>query len=77
MLLPAMLSEEAARRNKQFVIGFFLHTPFPSGDMFKVVPVRADLLKGVLYSNLIEFHTSNYAENFKRACIDLLYVLPF
>lgn len=66
ILLPAMLSEEAAIRNKRFVVGFFLHTPFPSGDVFKVVLVWRDLLEGVLHSNLVDFHTSSYADNFRR-----------
>ena len=39
MLLPLMLSEAAMKLGKRVTIGFFLHTPFPSGDMFKVLPV--------------------------------------
>lgn len=68
ILLPAMLFKEAAKRNKRFVIGFFLHTHFPSSDMFKIVPVCG----GMLHSNLIGFHTSRYVENFRRTCLDLL-----
>jgi trehalose-6-phosphate synthase len=71
-LLPAKLFREASRRNKRFVIGFFLQTPFPSGDIFKVVSVWRDLLEGVLHSILIGFHTTSYAENFRRTCLDLL-----
>lgn len=72
MLLSAMLVKEAAKWNKRFVVGFFLHTHFPSGGMFEIVPVWRNLLESVLHSNLIGFHTAGYAENFRRTCVDLL-----
>jgi trehalose 6-phosphate synthase len=72
ILLPAMLSEEVTRRSKRFAIGFFLHTPFPSCDMFKVVPVWRDHLESAMHGYLIGFHTSTYVENFNRTCHDLL-----
>lgn len=72
MLLPQMLREEAEKRGKKLVIGFFLHTPFPSGDMFRVLPVWRELLEGVLHCDLIGFHAPSYNANFKRTCSDLL-----
>jgi trehalose 6-phosphate synthase len=74
MLLPQMLQEEAEKRDKKFVIGFFLHTPFPSGDMFRVLPVWREILEGLLHCDLIGFHAPSYNANFKRTCSDLLYV---
>ena len=68
MLLPAMLREETRRLNKSISIGFFLHTPFPCDEMFMVLPVRNEILEGILHSNLVGFHTPSYANNFIQSC---------
>src|ERR1700761_4322953 len=60
MLLPQMLREEAGKRGKTLVIGFFLHTPFPSSDMFRVLPVWREILEGVLHCDLIGFQAQSY-----------------
>lgn len=73
MLLPQMLSDAARKLNKRITIGFFLHTPFPSGDMFKVLPVWNEILEGILPCKTIGFHTQAYAQNFARTCCDYLY----
>jgi trehalose 6-phosphate synthase len=72
MLLPSMLSEAALKLGKRVKIGFFLHTPFPSGDMFKVLPVWDVILEGLLRCRTIGFHTRIYAQNFARTCCDHL-----
>jgi trehalose 6-phosphate synthase len=72
LLLPAMLREEAAKLNKTITIGFFLHTPFPASDQFRILPVHRELLHGVLSSDLIGFHTASYAENFNMTCNSVL-----
>jgi len=72
MLLPLMLSEAAMKLGKTVTIGFFLHTPFPSGDMFKVLPVWDKILEGLLRCKTIGFHTQTYAQNFARTCCDYL-----
>lgn len=60
LLLPEMLR---VKRPKQ-QIGFFLHIPFPvPKDLFQT-PHAADLLRGVLGSDLIGTHTTAYANNF-------------
>ena len=60
LLLPEMLR---VKRPKQ-QIGFFLHIPFPvPKDLFQT-PHAADLLRGVLGSDLIGTHTTTYANNF-------------
>lgn len=63
MLLPQMLRE--LTKNKSNVrIGFFLHTPFPSSEIYRILPVRKEILLGVLSCNLIGFHTYDYARHF-------------
>lgn len=76
MLLPAMLREETARLQKSVTIGFFLHTPFPCDEMFMILPVRNEILEGILHSDLIGFHCPNYAENFVQSCKSILNQKP-
>lgn len=64
MLLPQMLREEIAGKRKNVKIGFFLHTPFPSSEIYRILPVRKEILEGVLSCDLIGFHTYDYARHF-------------
>ncbi|KAG5366929.1 Alpha,alpha-trehalose-phosphate synthase [UDP-forming] [Yarrowia sp. B02] len=66
MLLPEMLREECKhnRALDDLKIGFFLHTPFPSSEIYRILPVRKEVLTGVLSCNLIGFHTYDYARHF-------------
>lgn len=76
MLLPQMLRERLRDLGKKNVkIGFFLHTPFPSSEIYRVLPVRADLLRGVLHCDLIGFHAFDYARHFLSSCTHILYIL--
>jgi len=47
-------------------IGFFLHIPFPSYELFRVIPRewQLELLKGMLGADLIGFHTQDYQQHF-------------
>jgi len=60
MLLPRMLRQLLPQAR----IGFFLHIPFPSPEIFRVLPHRRDLLNGLLGADLVGFHTPLFAENF-------------
>lgn len=53
-------------------IGFFLHIPFPSFEVFRILPSRHHLLEGLLGADLIGFHTASYAEHFRTAVGQLL-----
>jgi trehalose 6-phosphate synthase len=65
MLLPELLRNEIEKRGiKDVKLGFFLHTPFPSSEIYRVLPVRQEILKGVLSCDLIGFHTYDYARHF-------------
>ncbi len=69
MLLPAML------RNKLHnPIGFFLHIPFPSYEMYRMFPKdsRSELLEGMLGADLVGFHTHDYAQYFLRSVLRIL-----
>lgn len=60
LLLPHMIRE--AYPNTQ--IGFFLHIPFPSFEIFRLLPWREQVLEGMLGADLVGFHTYDYARHF-------------
>ena len=60
MLLPGMLREIMPT----LCIGYFHHIPFPSYELFRILPERAELLRGVLGADLIAFHTHDYMRHF-------------
>ncbi|MDD4515707.1 bifunctional alpha,alpha-trehalose-phosphate synthase (UDP-forming)/trehalose-phosphatase [Massilibacteroides sp.] len=63
MLLPQMIRE----KNKKVNIGYFHHIPFPSYELFRVLPERAELLNGLLGADLVAFHTHDYMRHFVSA----------
>ena len=67
MLLPAMLRE----RHPSASIGFFLHIPFPSFEIFRMLPWRDALIDGLLGSDLVGFHTYDYARHFLSSVLRL------
>lgn len=65
MLVPSILREKLQNTGKNNVrIGFFLHTPFPSSEIYRILPVRTEILQGLLGCDLIGFHTYDYARHF-------------
>ena len=60
MLVPGMLREKF----KDLSIGFFLHIPFPSYEIFRTLPWRDELLGGLMGADLIGFHTFGYMRHF-------------
>lgn len=74
MLMPAMIREEiAVKQPKAEVnIAFFLHIPFPTSEIYRVLPVRREILLGVLQSDLIGFHTYDYVRHFLSSVSSLL-----
>jgi len=68
LLLPEMLR----RARPEASIGFFLHIPFPSQELIRVLPWREQLLRGMLGADLIGFHTFGYMRHFLSAVTHLL-----
>lgn len=60
MLLPAMLRKVLPETK----IGFFLHVPFPSYEVFRLLPERKEIIEGLLGADLIGFHIYDYARHF-------------
>jgi trehalose 6-phosphate synthase/phosphatase len=72
MLLPQILR----KKNSELSIGFFLHIPFPSYEIFRLLPTswKTNLLKGMLGADLIGFHTHDYVRHFIQSCKMILKV---
>lgn len=68
MLLPAMIRERVPTAS----IGFFLHIPFPSFEIYRLLPERKELLRGLLGADVIGFHVYDYAQHFLDSCRRLL-----
>ena len=68
LLLPGILR----RRIPEARIGFFLHIPFPSEELFRTLPSREQLLEGMLGADLVGFHTPTYLRHFATALTDIL-----
>ena len=62
MLLPEMIREQ----RPEAMIGFFLHIPFPSYEIFRLLPTewKMALLRGTMGADLIGFHTYDYVQHF-------------
>ncbi len=60
MLLPTLIR----RVLPDAKIGFFLHTPFPSYELFRQIPERNELIRGLLGADLVGFHIYDYARHF-------------
>lgn len=63
MLLPDMIR----KKRPDIKIGFFLHIPFPAYEVFRLLPWKKEILKGLMGADLIGFHTFSYVEHFLNA----------
>lgn len=68
LLLPQMIKE----RFPDVTIGFFLHIPFPSYEIFRILPWRNEIIKGMLGADLLGFHTFDYERHFMSSVRRLL-----
>ncbi len=62
MLLPRLIRDHFP----EMPIGFFLHIPFPSYEVFRLLPGawRTEIIEGLLGASLVGFHTHDYTRHF-------------
>ncbi|WP_179020130.1 bifunctional alpha,alpha-trehalose-phosphate synthase (UDP-forming)/trehalose-phosphatase [Winogradskyella forsetii] len=60
LLLPQLIKD----KKPNTTIGFFLHIPFPSYEIFRTFPWREEILTGMLGADLLGFHTYDYERHF-------------
>ena len=68
VILPSYLT----RRIPMAKVGIFMHTPFPSSEIFRTLWCREDLLRGMLNADQVGFHLFEYARHFLTSCRRLL-----
>ncbi len=68
MLVPELLRQ----RRPEARIGHFWHIPWPAPEVFRILPSARELMRGMLGSDLVGFHTDGDAENFRESARDLL-----
>lgn len=68
MLLPALLRA----RQPKLKIGWFLHIPFPSLEIFHQLPNGKELLEGLMGADLLGFHTEEFCVNFLASVKSML-----
>lgn len=70
MLLPKLIKDRMPNAS----IGFFLHIPFPSYEIYRLLPRnwRREILEGLLGADLVGFHTQDYTQYFHRCVARIL-----
>jgi len=68
LVAPSLLREAIPTST----IGLFLHTPFPTSEIFRSLSKKKDILKGILGSNLVGFQTYSYCRHFVSNCTRIL-----
>ena len=62
-LIP--LGEELRKLGRTQPIGFFLHTPFPAAELFRVLPNHRDLVRSLCAYDLVGFQTQQDLDGFR------------
>jgi len=70
MLLPKHLKDSFPEHE----IGFFLHIPFPSYEIYRLLMWREEILHGILGADLIGFHTYDYVRHFLSSVRRILHL---
>lgn len=68
LLLPQMLRQ----LRPDLSIGCFLHVPFPSPELWRILPQREELLRGLLGADYLAFHTPDYLQHFRNSVLRVL-----
>ncbi|KIJ59944.1 glycosyltransferase family 20 protein [Hydnomerulius pinastri MD-312] len=69
LLVPKLLRGAVGEGAGDVIIGLFVHTPFPSSEVFRCLPRRKEILEGMLGANLVCFQTYSYSRHFTSTCV--------
>ncbi len=67
-LVPGFVKE----KRPKLKVGFFLHIPFPSSEIYRHLPVREEILRSLICADLIGFHDHAYLRHFCSAVYNVL-----
>lgn len=62
-LVPGMIK----MKRPDLKVGFFLHIPFPSSEIFRELPQRKEILLSLIQCDLVGFHDLSYLAHFKSS----------
>ena len=68
MMAANQIRQKADEENLKCKLGFFLHIPFPSWDLFRLFPRDDEVLQGMLACDMVGFHIEDYCLNFIDCC---------
>jgi len=68
----ALVPEMLRRAQPRVRIAFFWHIPFPSHDIFSILPWAPDILRGMLHADSLAFHSAVYVDNFLQCAAHIL-----
>ena len=63
LLVPGLVKE----KRPELKLGFFLHIPFPSSEIFRELPQRKEVLQSLLKCDQIGFHDLSYLNHFNSS----------
>jgi trehalose 6-phosphate synthase/phosphatase len=69
LMLPEILRQRIGR---DLHIGLFVHAPWPSSEIFRIISRRKQLLSGMLAANMIAFQSETYKGHFVSCCKRIL-----
>ncbi len=72
LLVPGLVKEH----RPELRVGFFLHIPFPSSEIFRELPQRKEILQSLLRCDQIGFHDLSYLNHFRSSVQRILGELP-
>lgn len=72
MLVPGLVKE----KRPELKVGFFLHIPFPSSEIFRELPQRKEILHSLLKCDQIGFHDLSYLNHFRSSLQRVLGEIP-
>ena len=67
-----LVPEFIKRHRPKARVGFFLHVPFPSSELFRQLPVREEILCSMLAGDLVGFHDYSYLQHFCNSVLRIL-----
>jgi len=68
------LSAELRLRRPKIRVAWCLYTPFPTSEIYRILPVRRELLEGLLKADLVGYQTHVYTRHFFSTCSRVLEV---
>jgi trehalose 6-phosphate synthase/phosphatase len=68
LLLPELIRA----KEEHVTIGFFQHIPFPSYEIFRLIPWRQEIINGMFGADLIGFHTFDDVRHFLSAASKII-----